>query len=222
MRAWFKTLSHVAFIQINIMRNPSFLILATLSSLILASGCSQKRIAESTPPQRNVPSAVAEQTITPAPTQSVVDVQMQQPPAPAPEPAQTVSESSPNSEPAEVTTLLFGFNKRELTPQMKETLDHLAAKLVDQNVESITIDGHTDHLEGGGNSSNIQKISEVRANITKEYLIRKKVPEQLINAQGKGRSQPKTQEGECKGALSRQTLVCLQPDRRVEIMVTHN
>lgn len=203
------------------MRNIPFLILVTLSSLVLTTGCTQKRIAESTSPQHNVPSPAAQQTTTPASTQPAVDVQMPQSPTHAPEPLQTVSENPPNSESAEVTTLLFGFNKRELTPQMKETLDHLTTKLVNQDIESITIDGHTDHLEGGGNSGNIQKISEVRANIAKEYLTRKKVPEQLINAQGKGRSQPITQEGECKGALSRQTLVCLQPDRRVEIMVTH-
>jgi OOP family OmpA-OmpF porin len=41
-----------------------------------------------------------------------------------------------------------------------------------------------------------------------------------IEAEGRGKANPVTQPGECPEKRSPKTIACLQPDRRVELVVT--
>jgi OOP family OmpA-OmpF porin len=109
---------------------------------------------------------------------------------------------------------LFTFDKAELRPQGKATLDDLVQKLEGATYEAIVVTGHTDRI---GTPKYNQKLSEERAQTVKEYLVDKKVQASRIDAQGKGESEPVTQSNECKGAKSTKVIACLQPDRRVDI-----
>ena len=54
----------------------------------------------------------------------------------------------------------------------------------------------------------------------KDYLAGKEIALNKISASGKGKSQPVTKPGECKGPKSPKVIACLQPDRRVDVEVT--
>jgi OOP family OmpA-OmpF porin len=51
----------------------------------------------------------------------------------------------------------------------------------------------------------------------KEYLVSKNIPANRVTAEGKGKTQPVTKPGECKGPKSAKVIACLQPDRRVDV-----
>jgi len=121
--------------------------------------------------------------------------------------------------PADKITLsgdaLFAFNKATLNPNALWRLDNLAVniKQVDQ-LEEVVLVGHTDRY---GNVEHNQKLSEQRAESIKQYLIGKGIPEEKIHAQGAGSSQPVVQ---CPtNQRKAKQVVCLQPNRRVEIIL---
>ena len=135
------------------------------------------------------------------------------PPAPAPAPM------APKPVEEKVTLsaeTLFDFDKANLRSTGKEKLDDLVGKLKAINVETIIDTGYTDRI--GSKAYNL-KLSERRAESVKAYLVSKGVPENRILAEGKGKANPVTKPGECKGHISRKLIKCLQPDRRVEIDV---
>lgn len=109
---------------------------------------------------------------------------------------------------------LFDFDKADLRPEGKAKLDEVAAKRGAIDLEVITATGHADRF---GTDAYNQKLSERRAAAVKAYLISKGIEENRIYAEGKGKTQPKTQPGECKGPKSKKVIACLQPDRRVDI-----
>ena len=112
---------------------------------------------------------------------------------------------------------LFDFDKANLHSAGKEKLDDLVDKLKAINVETIIDIGHTDRI--GSEAYNL-KLSKRRAEAVKAYLVSKGVPENRILAEGKGKANPVTKPGECKGhKVTRKLIKCLQPDRRVEIDV---
>lgn len=65
-----------------------------------------------------------------------------------------------------------------------------------------------------------QKLSERRAKSVNEFLIAKEVPASRIEASGKGETQPVTKAGECTGAQSAKVIVCLQPNRHIDVEVS--
>lgn len=113
---------------------------------------------------------------------------------------------------------LFAFDKSgsvDMNAEGKAKLDEFAAKVrkFDQ-LTAIRIQGHTDRL--GGMEYN-QKLSERRAETVRRYLISKGVPAGVMSVQGFGKIMPVQ---ECSNSLPRKELiVCLQPNRRVEIEV---
>ncbi len=111
---------------------------------------------------------------------------------------------------------LFDFNKATLRPEGKAKLDELVSKLGAINLEVIIAVGHADRF---GTDAYNQKLSERRAAAVKEYLVGKKVDANKVYTEGKGKTQPKTKAGECKGPKSKKVVDCLQPDRRVDIEV---
>ncbi|TSA28437.1 MAG: OmpA family protein [Ignavibacteriales bacterium] len=81
----------------------------------------------------------------------------------------------------------FGFDKHNLTKSEKRILDNtydVISKLTDAKV---TLGGHADAI---GSVKYNQKLSEKRANIVKEYLVKKGVNEAQITAEGFGKLKP--------------------------------
>ncbi len=144
-----------------------------------------------------------------APAPKAAPLAQPEPAAPAPKPvAQKVTLAA---------DALFDFDKATLRPEGKAKLDELASKSKELNIEVILAVGHTDRL---GSDAYNQKLSERRAASVKEYLVSKGVEANRIDASGKGKSQPVTKPGDCKGNKKTKALVaCLQPDRRVNIEV---
>jgi OmpA-OmpF porin, OOP family len=136
------------------------------------------------------------------------------PPAPAPAPM------APKPVEEKVTLsaeTLFAFDKATLRSEGKEKLDDLASKLQAINVETIIDIGYTDRI--GSKAYNL-KLSQRRAETVKAYLVSKGVPADRILAEGKGKANPVTKPGECRGhKVTRKLIKCLQPDRRVEIQI---
>jgi len=136
------------------------------------------------------------------------------PPPPPPPPAEPTP--APTPAPAPVPTsekvsysadAFFDFDKAVLKPAGKASLDDLAGKLKDINLEVIIAVGHTDSV---GTDAYNQKLSVRRAEAVKAYLQGKGVEANRIYTEGKGEKQPvadnKTAEGRAK-------------NRRVEIEV---
>ena len=153
--------------------------------------------------------------------------------APAPVPKAVVVAAAPpvvpaaTPEPAPVKPLpqklsfsadaLFAFDKSVLKPEGKTMLDGLVRELNGATYDVVSATGHTDRF--GSNEYN-QKLSERRANAVKDYLVSKDILASRIDAEGKGKTQPVTKAGECKGAKSAKVISCLQPDRRVDVEMT--
>jgi OOP family OmpA-OmpF porin len=111
---------------------------------------------------------------------------------------------------------LFDFNKATLRPEGTAKLDKLVSDIKGIKLEVIIAVGHTDRF---GTDAYNQNLSEKRAAAVKTYLVSKGVEAARVYAEGKGKKQPVTNAADCKGAKSKKTIDCLQPDRRVEIEV---
>lgn len=138
----------------------------------------------------------------------------QAPPAPEPAPAAVYEKIKLSSE------TLFDFNKASVHPGAKHELDELTTKLTHypQQIQTIKVFGHTDRI---GSDAYNQKLSNERAMAVKDYLVANGVDPTMIQAEGKGSSEPETKPDECKGTKRSKALIaCLQPDRRVEIHIS--
>ncbi|WP_020652506.1 outer membrane protein OmpA [Massilia niastensis] len=131
------------------------------------------------------------------------------PPPPAPEAvAPVVVAPVPTSEKVSYSAdAFFDFDKAVLKPAGKASLDELASKLGDMNLEVIIAVGHTDSV---GTDAYNQKLSVRRAEAVKSYLKGKGLEENRIYTEGKGEKQP---EADNKSAAGR------AKNRRVEIEV---
>ncbi len=149
------------------------------------------------------PVAMAEPTPEPAP--------MAEPtPEPAPEPEACKPQMDTITVGAEK---LFGFDKANLKAEGKAALDEAAAKIkANPEIKAVIVTGHTDRL---GSDAYNNKLSARRANQVKAYLVAQGVDGGIIDAVGKGESEPVVQ---CKGNKATKKLIsCLQPNRRVTI-----
>ncbi|NOT15396.1 MAG: OmpA family protein [Methylotenera sp.] len=156
-----------------------------------------------------MPVAVAPEPAAPAP---VVE------PAPAPAPVAEAPAPTPVCQPKDETITvgaekLFGFDKAQLKEEGRAALDEAAEKIkANPEIKAVIVTGHTDRI---GSDAYNQKLSERRANQVKAYLASQGVNESMIEAIGKGESEPVVQ---CAGNKATKKLVsCLQPNRRVEI-----
>jgi outer membrane protein OmpA-like peptidoglycan-associated protein len=113
---------------------------------------------------------------------------------------------------------LFAFDKATLNPSALSRLDELVASIKAASVlDEVKLVGHTDYLRGDGHLERNQILSEQRAESIKKYLVGKGIPADKIRASGAGASQPVVQ---CPTNLSRvKQAACLQPNRRVEIIL---
>ena len=152
-----------------------------------------------------------------APAPRVADATPKPAPAPvAPPPAPAAAKTVPQKIQFSADAL-FDFDKAVLKPAGKVMLDGLVRDLKDVQYEVIIVTGHTDRF---GSVDYNQKLSEHRAQAVKDYLVSSQIPANRVRADGKGKSEPMTKPGECKGAKSAKVIACLQPDRRVDVEVT--
>ena len=147
------------------------------------------------------------------------DRQPDSPPAVEPQASEEVVSLSSN--------FLFGFDKFNLRPEARTTLDELAQRLSQSNVQSVRVEGNTDFM---GSDKYNQALSERRANTVSQYLVGRGVPADKISAVGLGESQAKMTE-QCQqevrnlgrrasAARKRRALIaCIEPDRRVDVRI---
>ena len=122
---------------------------------------------------------------------------------------------------------LFGFDKYTLRPEATATLDSLAQRLGQTNVQAVRVEGNTDFM---GSEQYNQALSERRANAVANYLVSRGVPASKISAVGLGESQQQLQ-AQCEAevaklgkkvskAKKRSALIaCIEPDRRVDVQI---
>jgi OmpA-OmpF porin, OOP family len=113
---------------------------------------------------------------------------------------------------------LFGFGQATLEPSALWHLDKLAESIRQiDSLEEVVLVGHTDRLRSDAHPERNQLLSEQRAESIRQYLIGKGIPADKIHASGAGSTQPIVQ---CSTGMSKKQLVeCLQPNRRVEILL---
>lgn len=134
-------------------------------------------------------------------------------PAPAPQPAATL--------PMEVTlsaSTLFDFDKTDLKAEGLQALDKLVQDMRNLDYELVLVTGHTDRI--GARDYNIN-LSQRRADAVKNYLVSAGIPAARITSRGVNSDEPVTRPEQCRNTGSAQAqIACLQPDRRVVILVT--
>lgn len=150
------------------------------------------------------------------------------PPAPAPERVMAPPPPPPPPQPAPVAMprkvqfsadSLFSFDKAAIRPDGKTALDAFARDLQGSRYSNISVEGNTDRL---GSDAYNQKLSQERADAVKAYLVSNGgIDARKITSKGRGKTNPITKPGDCKGNKPTPRLIaCLQPDRRVDVEVT--
>jgi OOP family OmpA-OmpF porin len=114
------------------------------------------------------------------------------------------------------TDALFSFDQPTLESSALPLLDRLAGRIKQINsLDEVVLVGHTDRLRSDGLPERNQLLSEQRAESIRQYLIGKGIPANRIHASGVGSTQPIV---ECSTKPSKEKqVICLQPNRRVEI-----
>ena len=110
---------------------------------------------------------------------------------------------------------LFAFDKADLLPAGRQSLDELAAELRGQGdkLRSVRIAGYTDRL---GSDAYNQQLSQRRAEAVKRYLVAQGVPADRVTAEGFGKADPVKS---CPDGARAQLIACLAPNRRVEVRI---
>ena len=112
---------------------------------------------------------------------------------------------------------LFAFARSgpdDILPGGREELNKVAQALNASKAAVVQVIGHTDRI---GSHEDNQALSQHRANTVREFLVRSGLPAEGLTAHGVGETEPLKQ---CDDGLARSELVdCLQPNRRVEVVV---
>ena len=114
------------------------------------------------------------------------------------------------------TEPLFSFDRSEIRADQRAKLDEFISALGGAQYDSIAVVGHADRI--GKNAYN-QKLSERRAEAVRAYLVRKGVPADKIQAEGRGETDSVTGDT-CTKTRGKALISCLQPDRRVDVSVS--
>jgi outer membrane protein OmpA-like peptidoglycan-associated protein len=112
---------------------------------------------------------------------------------------------------------LFSFDQSSLDsmlPEGKAKLDKAIEQIrTREGVNEITVVGYTDRIGSGAVN---ERLSLARANTVRAYLIAHGLDGSAIRTEGAGSSEPISH---CPDGISRAVIACLQPDRRVSIVV---
>ena len=103
----------------------------------------------------------------------------------------------------------FEPGRAALNEHFRRFLDGLTASLAGRPDVTVLILGHTDSV---GSETLNQRISEERANATKDYLIARGVAFERITAQGRGEREPVADNTSAEGRSL---------NRRVELLIAH-
>src|SRR5450432_370815 len=112
---------------------------------------------------------------------------------------------------------LCDFDKSVLKPEGKAAIDsEVISRLKDvSKLELVLVTGHTDRI---GSQAYNQKLSELRANTVRDYLVSRGVAKDKIETLGMGKTQP-VPGVVCNQKSLKELIVCLAPNRRVEVEV---
>ena len=113
------------------------------------------------------------------------------------------------------TEPLFNFDKAQIRKDQGAKLDEFISSLGGTQYDSIAVVGHADRI---GTEAYNQKLSERRAEAVKTYLVRKGVPADKVNTEGRGKSESVTGDA-CAKTRGKTLISCLQPDRKVDVSV---
>ncbi|MBS2783930.1 porin OmpA [Aeromonas salmonicida] len=132
-------------------------------------------------------------------------------PTPAPEPVMVEKQFTLSSD------VLFDFNKATLKPEGGQALDTLYGEIeAARPTDGVaTVIGYTDRI---GSDAYNQRLSEQRAQTVADYLVGKGLPAGKVNVEGRGKGSPVTGDS-CTSKSKHELIVCLAPDRRVEVKV---
>ena len=114
------------------------------------------------------------------------------------------------------TEPLFNFDKSTIRADQRAKLDELISGLGGTRYDSIIVVGHADRI---GKDAYNKKLSERRAAAVKAYLVKKGVPSDKIQTEGRGESESVTGNA-CNNTRGKALISCLQPDRRVDVSVS--
>jgi outer membrane protein OmpA-like peptidoglycan-associated protein len=106
-----------------------------------------------------------------------------------------------------LNNIFFDFDKSTLRPASFRSLNSLLAVMKKYPEMAIEISGHTDNV---GSMAYNQRLSESRANVVKDYLVRNGIPAKRVGAYGRSFRQP---------IASNDTNVGRQLNRRTEIKI---
>lgn len=159
----------------------------------------------------------AARTPTPAPAAPVARAT---PPAAAPTP--TPTPPPPPTAPTRVVfsaDSLFDFDQSIVKDSGKRDLDKFVADLRGASFDNIAVTGHTDRI---GNREYNLGLSQRRADAVKNYLVQTgQLPAAKITSRGVNGQNSVLGPNDCQNTSNRAALIlCLQPDRRVEVEVT--
>ncbi|MBP8173740.1 MAG: porin OmpA [Aeromonadaceae bacterium] len=153
------------------------------------------------------------------PTRSSTPAPVAKPaPAPVVEPAPAPQEVVETKRFTLTSDVLFDFGKATLKPEGQAALTKLYNQInsLEMKDHQTVVYGYTDRI--GSDAAN-QALSQKRAQSVAAYLTSKGIPANNISAVGRGESSPVTGTS-CNSVKNRKALiVCLAPDRRVEIEV---
>ncbi|SMH31894.1 caspase family protein [Azospirillum agricola] len=83
--------------------------------------------------------------------------------------------------------VFFGFNRSDLAPEAKMTLNRQVAWLVQNPTTRVTVEGHDDER---GSRSHSMTLSKQRANAVKQYLVSQGIAPDRISVVGYGKERP--------------------------------
>ncbi len=129
-------------------------------------------------------------------------------------------ENLDNYKPVNETTVLFGFNKAELTSKDKQTLDDFGQQIQGQKHYIIQVEGYTDSV---GSAEYNYQLSQHRADAVIRYLAQKyNVPAYRIFLIGLGKDNPVAENTSASGrAQNRRVDVRLMTNNLTESASVH-
>jgi outer membrane protein OmpA-like peptidoglycan-associated protein len=120
-----------------------------------------------------------------------------------------------------ITAVLFDFDLGLVTDAQQKLDDIIGQLKTWKQIDSIQLVGHADRLNDTGGGDYNQKLSQRRVDFVKDYLVKQGMNAEQMTIEAMGDTQPVVGcEKQRANKKDRAALIkCLQPNRRVEIIV---